>query len=105
LKFFQIHSSDRVSVAASDLSTQIMIPHRFEKFMEDIVSSVTAGKIPMSRIDDAVGRTLRVKFISGVFDHPFSNPSLLNVVGCKVTCACLCLSVLFPPTIIHIFPV
>ncbi|KAK3163479.1 hypothetical protein QOZ80_1AG0004260 [Eleusine coracana subsp. coracana] len=61
----------------------IMIPYRFEKFLEDIVSSVMAGEIQMSRIDDAVERILRVKFISGVFEHPFSDPSLLNVVGCK----------------------
>uniref|UniRef100_A0A0A9DPM0 Glycoside hydrolase family 3 C-terminal domain-containing protein n=1 Tax=Arundo donax TaxID=35708 RepID=A0A0A9DPM0_ARUDO len=37
----------------------------------------------MSRIDDAVERILRVKFISGVFEHPFSDPSLLDIVGCK----------------------
>ncbi|KAF8719602.1 hypothetical protein HU200_024343 [Digitaria exilis] len=61
----------------------IMIPHRFEKFLEDIVFLVETGEIPMSRIDDAVERILRVKFISGVFEHPFSDQSLLDVVGCK----------------------
>ncbi|XP_044978747.1 beta-glucosidase BoGH3B-like isoform X1 [Hordeum vulgare subsp. vulgare] len=61
----------------------IMIPHRFEKFLEDLVSLVETGEIPISRIDDAVERILRVKFISGVFEHPFSDPSLLDVVGCK----------------------
>lgn len=63
-----------------------MIPHRFEKFLDDIVFLVETGKIPMSRIDDAVERILRVKFISGVFEHPFSDQSLLDIVGCKVTC-------------------
>ncbi|EMS45826.1 Periplasmic beta-glucosidase [Triticum urartu] len=61
----------------------IMIPHRFERFLEDLVFLVETGEIPMSRIDDAVERILRVKFISGVFEHPFSDPSLLDVVGCK----------------------
>jgi len=61
----------------------IMIPHRFEKFLEDIVFLVEKGEIPMSRIDDAVERILRVKFISGVFEHPFSDHSLLDIVGCK----------------------
>ncbi|KQK05981.1 uncharacterized protein LOC100825601 isoform X2 [Brachypodium distachyon] len=61
----------------------IMIPHRFEKFLEDLVFLVEAGEIPMSRIDDAVERILRVKFISGVFEHPFSDPSLLDIIGCK----------------------
>uniref|UniRef100_A0ACD5T9D2 Uncharacterized protein n=1 Tax=Avena sativa TaxID=4498 RepID=A0ACD5T9D2_AVESA len=61
----------------------IMIPHRFEKFLEDLVFLVETGDIPISRIDDAVERILRVKFISGVFEHPFSDPSLLDIVGCK----------------------
>ncbi|XP_051192946.1 uncharacterized protein [Lolium perenne] len=60
----------------------IMIPFRFEKFLEDLVSLVETGEIPASRIDDAVERILRVKFISGVFEHPFSEPALLDVIGC-----------------------
>ena len=63
-----------------------MIPYRFEEFLEDLVFLVETGEIPMSRIDDAVERILRVKFISGVFEHPFSDPSLLDIVGCKVRC-------------------
>ncbi|CAL4907494.1 unnamed protein product [Urochloa decumbens] len=61
----------------------IMIPYRFEEFLEHLLSLVETGEIPMSRIDDAVERILRVKFISGVFEHPFSDPSLLDMVGCK----------------------
>jgi beta-glucosidase len=62
-----------------------MIPYRFEKCMEDndIVSSVTAREIPMSRIDDAAEHILRIKFTYGVFEHPYSDPSLLNVVGLR----------------------
>jgi hypothetical protein len=61
-----------------------MIPFRFEKFLEDLLFLVESGEIPVSRIDDAVERILRVKFISGIFDQPFSDPSLLDVIGCKV---------------------
>ena len=78
----------QLSVLLPTLSNlQIMIPHRFEKFLEDIVFLVETGEIPMSRIDDAVERILRVKFISGVFEHPFSDHSLLDIVGCKVQCS------------------
>ena len=78
----------QLSVLLPTLSNlQIMIPHRFEKFLEDIVFLVETGEIPMSRIDDAVERILRVKFISGVFEHPFSDHSLLDIVGCKVRCS------------------
>jgi beta-glucosidase len=36
---------------------------------------VRSGKVPMSRIDDAVRRILRVKFLAGLFDHPYVDPS------------------------------
>lgn len=61
-----------------------MVPHRYGKFLEDLVFLVESGEIPMSRIDDAVERILRVKFVSGLFEQPFSDRSLLSVVGCKV---------------------
>ncbi|VAH52266.1 unnamed protein product [Triticum turgidum subsp. durum] len=62
----------------------VMIPFRFEKFLEDLVFLVVeTGEIPLSRIDDAVERILRVKFVFGVFEHPFSDPALLDVIGCK----------------------
>jgi beta-glucosidase-like glycosyl hydrolase len=81
-----MYSSVPLLVLPTLNNLQIMIPHRFEKFLDDIVFLVEAGEIPMSRIDDAVERILRVKFISGVFEHPFSDQSLLDIVGCKVTC-------------------
>ncbi|KAJ3668887.1 hypothetical protein LUZ60_010837 [Juncus effusus] len=61
----------------------IMVPFKYEKFLEDLVSLVESGEIPIARINDAVERILRVKFISGIFEHPFSDRSLLNLVGCK----------------------
>ncbi|XP_078178670.1 uncharacterized protein LOC144572852 isoform X2 [Carex rostrata] len=61
----------------------IMIPFRYDKFLEDLTSLVESGEIPMLRIDDAVERILRVKFVSGIFEQPFSDRSLLDIVGCK----------------------
>ncbi|XP_020242073.1 uncharacterized protein LOC109820359 isoform X1 [Asparagus officinalis] len=61
----------------------IMVPHRYDKFLEDLIYLVESGDIPISRIDDAVERILRVKFIAGLFEKPFSDRSLLNTVGCK----------------------
>ncbi|CAL9191082.1 unnamed protein product [Musa hybrid cultivar] len=61
----------------------IMVPHRYEKFLEDLVFLVESGRISMSRIDDAVERILRVKFVVGLFEYPFSDRSLFDVVGCK----------------------
>ncbi|KAF3334110.1 lysosomal beta glucosidase-like protein [Carex littledalei] len=61
----------------------IMIPFRYDKFLEDLILLVESGEIPMLRIDDAVERILRVKFVSGIFEQPFSDRSLLDIVGCK----------------------
>ncbi|RWW23687.1 hypothetical protein GW17_00012062 [Ensete ventricosum] len=56
----------------------------YEKVLEDLVFLVESGRISMSRIDDAVERILRVKFVVGLFEYPFSDRSLFDVVGCKV---------------------
>ena len=45
-----------------------MVPDDWKKFIDEAVADVEAGKIPMSRIDDAVTRILRVKMRSGLFD-------------------------------------
>ena len=63
---------------------QVMVPHRYKQFMEDLAFLVESGEVQMSRINDAVERILRVKFVCGLFEYPFSDRSLLDVVGCKV---------------------
>lgn len=59
------------------------MPLRYELFIKDLLFLVESGEIPMARIDDAVERILRVKFVAGIFEHPFSDRSLLDLVGCK----------------------
>jgi beta-glucosidase len=46
-----------------------------------VKKAVEAGDISMERIDDAVSRILRVKLKLGLFDHPYSDTSLVNTVG------------------------
>lgn len=57
---------------------------RYKVFIEELTSLVESGEVPLSRIDDAVERILRVKFAAGLFEFPFSDRSLLDTVGCKV---------------------
>lgn len=66
---------------------QVMVPLRYKQFMDDLTFLVESGEVLMSRIDDAVERILRVKFVSGLFEYPFSDRSLLDIVGCKVNIA------------------
>ena len=47
----------------------IMDPYRAET-AQDICDLVREGRIPMSRIDDAVARVLRLKYRLGLFDSP-----------------------------------
>ncbi|CAL9247353.1 unnamed protein product [Arabidopsis halleri] len=61
----------------------VMVPFKYEQFIQDMTDLVESGEIPMARVNDAVERILRVKFVAGLFEHPFSDRSLLGTVGCK----------------------
>lgn len=47
-----------------------MVPQDWRTFVTNTIADVRAGAIPMSRIDDAVTRILRVKLRAGLFDLP-----------------------------------
>jgi beta-glucosidase len=52
-----------------------MVPDDWKKFIPATIADVRAGRIKMSRIDDAVSRIIRVKLQSGLFDaSPASGP-------------------------------
>lgn len=61
-----------------------MIPYNFTEFIDDLTYQVKNNIIPMSRIDDAVRRILRVKFVMGIFENPLADFSLVNQLGSKV---------------------
>ena len=50
----------------------------FIGFLKDLVQE---GKVPQSRIDDAVRRILYTKFQIGVFEHPYADAKLTDLVG------------------------
>ena len=45
-----------------------MVPTRYREYVADLKELVNEGNVPMSRIDDAVTRILRVKFATGLMD-------------------------------------
>ncbi|EXB73273.1 Periplasmic beta-glucosidase [Morus notabilis] len=61
----------------------IMVPYNFTDFIDKLTYQVKNNIIPMSRIDDAVKRILRVKFIMGLFENPLADLSLVNQLGHK----------------------
>ncbi len=46
----------------------VMVPDHYREFIDDLKALVHEGVVPMSRIDDAVTRILRVKFAMGMMD-------------------------------------
>ncbi len=58
-----------------------MVPYDYRRFNKTMLQAVEAGDIPMERIDDAVRRILKVKFALNLFEQPYSNPDLLELVG------------------------
>ncbi len=59
----------------------IMLPDGYKKAFEAMRDLVATGKIGGARLDEAVGRILRVKFEMGLFERPFADRSLLAEVG------------------------
>ena len=73
---------------ASDVRTAInagidmvMVPSNYKTFISTLRTEVTAGRIPMSRIDDAVTRILDAKFALGLFSQPLTNRTYTTQVG------------------------
>ncbi|HJQ70735.1 MAG TPA: glycoside hydrolase family 3 N-terminal domain-containing protein [Blastocatellia bacterium] len=46
----------------------VMVPQKYREFFDTLVALVKEGRVPVSRIDDAVRRILRVKFAMGLMD-------------------------------------
>jgi beta-glucosidase len=53
----------------------------YQGFFDNLVSLVNEGQVPVSRIDDAVRRILRIKFKLGLFEKPYTNRNMMNLIG------------------------
>lgn len=59
----------------------IMVPYNYTEFIDGLTYLVKNNFIPMSRIDDAVRRILRVKFIMGLFENPLADLTMAKYLG------------------------
>jgi beta-glucosidase len=67
----QIDPRDHKGAIATSINAGMdmaMVPTGYRDFFNTLKELVTEGKVPMSRIDDAVTRILRVKFAMGLMD-------------------------------------
>ncbi|KAI4325563.1 hypothetical protein MLD38_030948 [Melastoma candidum] len=61
----------------------IMVPYNYTEFIDGLTYQVKNKLIPMSRIDDAVSRILRVKFTMGLFEYPMADTSFVHQLGSR----------------------
>jgi beta-glucosidase len=70
-----------VATAVNAGIDMVMVPDVYPEFVSTLRTAVQQGRVPQSRIDDAVRRILRAKVEAGVFDHPYADRALLQQVG------------------------
>lgn len=61
-----------------------MVPNNYTEFIDGLTYLVKNNFVPMSRIDDAVKRILRVKFVMGLFENPLADYSMAKYLGSNV---------------------
>jgi beta-glucosidase len=71
----------KVRVGVNAGIDMFMEPFSAQQFEELLLAEVNAGRVSQARIDDAVGRILKVKFELGLFEHPFATTDHLGEVG------------------------
>jgi beta-glucosidase len=62
----------------------VMVTDKYREYIKDLKELVNEGKVPQSRIDDAVTRILRVKFAMGMMEpnaNLMGNPELAKAFG------------------------
>lgn len=59
----------------------VMTPYDYKAFITALTEAVDEGHVSIDRIDDAVRRILRAKFMLGLFESPYADPSMNGTVG------------------------
>jgi beta-glucosidase len=59
----------------------IMVPDKYIEFIQTLTMLVNQGSIPISRINDAVKRILKIKFKLGLFENPYTNNAFTATIG------------------------
>lgn len=65
-------AEDKADAAAQALNAGLDMDMRDDVYLENLEKCVADGTVPMDVLDEAVRRVLRVKFMCGLFDHPYT---------------------------------
>ena len=71
----------KIETAVNAGIDMVMLPNDYKNFSITMKQLVAENRIPISRIDDAVRRIIKIKTQLGLFEHPYSDRSLLPKVG------------------------
>ncbi|WP_153054701.1 glycoside hydrolase family 3 protein, partial [Planomonospora sphaerica] len=74
-------TAEEVRSAVNAGIDMVMVPNDYRRFVSLLKAEVQAGRVPMSRIEDANRRILTKKFELGLFERPLSDRSLTGGVG------------------------
>lgn len=77
---FAVSSKDAVRLAINAGIDMAMIPYNYD-FCDHLIELVNEGAVPISRIDDAVRRILKMKFELDLFERPYENPADYPLFG------------------------
>lgn len=78
--------ADQIAQSINAGMDMVMVPTKYREFWTTLKKVVEDGRIPMSRIDDAVTRILRVKFAAGMMEKgwsPKADPALQKAFGSR----------------------
>ncbi|KAL0389912.1 UNVERIFIED_CONTAM: Beta-glucosidase BoGH3B [Sesamum calycinum] len=70
-----------ISLCGYALKDIFLVPENFMELIDTLALLVKKNVISMTRIDDAVERILRVKFIMGLFENSMADFTLVNQLG------------------------
>ena len=74
-------TAEEVRTAVNAGVDMVMVPDDYRRFIGYLKAEVQAGRVPMSRIDDANRRILSKKVELGLFERPYADRSYTATVG------------------------
>ncbi|CAN1171098.1 Beta-glucosidase BoGH3B [Linum perenne] len=76
-----VNYSSSITAGVSAGIDMVMVAYNYTEFIDILTYQVKKNIIPITRINDAVQRILRVKFIMGLFEKPIADYSMANEIG------------------------
>jgi beta-glucosidase len=64
--------------AGVDIEMAVQVPSDFSTYINNGSALLAHGKITMTQLNNAVRHVLTLKYLAGMFDHPFTNPDRVN---------------------------